>query len=213
MTLKVIKGACTLCEKEYTRSGMGKHLASCLTKQPAKPIMDDERLSLHLQVTTRYPSDYWLHLHTDERATFKTLDTFLRKLWLECCGHMSQFFVGRQIIGMHGRLVTSLRTGYEIDYDYDMGDTTQLRVKVLGAYQGLAPGGKAISILARNHPPEIPCDDCEKRPAVCICPECNWEGDGWLCRKCETQHSCGDEVDYLPIPNSPRAGVCGYTGA
>lgn len=213
MTPKATRGACTLCEKEYTRSGMGKHLTSCLTKQPLKSIMDDERVSLHLQVTTRYPSDYWLHLQVDERATFKTLDTFLRKLWLECCGHMSQFFVGRQIIGMHGRLVTSLRTGYEIDYDYDMGDTTQLRVKVLGAYQGLASSGKSITILARNHTPEIPCDDCEKHPAVSICPECNWEGEGWLCRKCATRHSCGDEVGYLPIPNSPRAGVCGYTGA
>lgn len=212
MTLKATKGACTLCEKEYTRSGMGKHLASCLTKQPAESIMDDERVSLHLLVTTRYPSDYWLHLLVDERATFKTLDTFLRKLWLECCGHMSQFFVGRQIIGMHGRLVTSLRTGYEIDYDYDMGDTTQLRIKVLGAYQGLASSGKSITILARNHTPEIPCDDCEKHPAVSICPECNWEGEGWLCRKCATKHSCGDDAGYLPIPNSPRAGVCGYTG-
>jgi len=212
MKLKATKGACTLCEKEYTRSGMGKHLASCLTKQPAESIMDDERVSLHLQVITRYPSDYWLHLQVDERATFKTLDTFLRKLWLECCGHMSQFFVGRQIIGMHGRLVTSLGTGYEIDYDYDMGDTTQLRIKVLGAYHGLAPGGKAITILARNHPPEIPCDACDRHPAVSICPECNWEGEGWLCRKCATRHSCGDQVDYLPIPNSPRAGVCGYTG-
>jgi hypothetical protein len=64
-----------------------------------------------LQVATRYPSGYWLHLHADERATFKTLDTFLRKLWLECCGHMSEFFIGRQTIGMQRRLTTSLHTG------------------------------------------------------------------------------------------------------
>ncbi|MBE0501862.1 MAG: hypothetical protein IBX47_10505 [Desulfuromonadales bacterium] len=108
----------------------------------------------------------------------------MRKLWLECYGHMSQFFVGQQTIGMHGQLVTSLSTGYEIDYDYDMGDTTQLRIKVLGKYQGLAPGGKEITILARNQPPEISCDDCEKHPAVCICLECNSEGEGWLCQKC-----------------------------
>ena len=213
MTNKTTKGACSLCGKEYTRSGMGKHLASCLTKQLAETIMDDERFSLHLQVTTRYPSGYWLHLHVDQRATFKTLDTFLRKLWLECCGHMSEFFVGRQTIGMQGLLAASLRSGDEIDYDYDMGDTTQLRIKVLGAYQGLPMTEKKIAIMARNHPPEIPCDVCERHPAVCICPECNWEGEGWLCQKCAKKHSCGDEVDSLPIPNSPRAGVCGYTGA
>jgi hypothetical protein len=213
MTNKSTKGACNLCGKEYTRSGMGKHLASCLTKRNDESIEGDQRFRLHLLVMTRYPSDYWLHLQVDDRATFKTLDTFLRKLWLECCGHMSQFFVGRQTIGMPGQLATSLRSGDEIDYDYDMGDTTQLRIKVLGAYQGLPMTEKKIAILARNHPPEIPCDDCERRPAVSICFECSWEGEGWLCQKCAKKHSCGDEVDYLPIPNSPRAGVCGYTGA
>jgi hypothetical protein len=213
MRQKATKGACTLCGKEYSRSGMGKHLVSCLRQQPAESIEEDQRISLHLQVMTRYPSGYWLHLQVDERATFKTLDTFLRNLWLECCGHMSRFFVGQQTIGMQGRLAASLRSDDEIDYDYDMGETTELRIKVLGKYQGLAPSGKSIVILARNHPPEIPCDVCEQHPAVRICPECNWEGDGWLCQKCATDHSCGDEADYLPIPNSPRAGVCGYTGA
>lgn len=212
MTNKTIKGACNLCGKEYTRSGMGKHLASCLTKRNDESIEDDQHFSLHLLVMTRYPSDYWLHLQVDDRATFKTLDSFLRKLWLECCGHMSQFFVGQQIIGMQGRLARSLRSGDEIDYDYDMGDTTQLRIKVLGEYQDLTTTGKSIAILARNHPPEIPCDICERHPAVSICPECSWEGEGWLCQKCAKNHSCGDEVDYLPIPNSPRAGVCDYIG-
>jgi hypothetical protein len=73
-------------------------------------------------------------LYVDERATFKTLDTFLRNLWLECCGHMSRFFVGQQTIGMQGRLAASLRSDDEIDYDYDMGETTELRIKVLGKY-------------------------------------------------------------------------------
>jgi hypothetical protein len=212
MTNKTIKGACTLCGKEYTRSGMGKHLASCLAKRQEEAF-DEDCFSLHLLVTTRYPSDYWLHLQVDERATFKMLDTFLRKLWLECCGHMSQFFVGRQTIGMQGRLVSMLAPGVEFDYDYDMGDTTALRLKVLGTYEGLPTAKTTIAILARNHPPEILCGACERRPAVTICCECNWEGEGWLCQKCATKHSCGDDAGYLPIPNSPRAGVCGYTGA
>ncbi len=212
MNPKATKGACNLCDKKYTRSGMGKHLATCLTKHPAEPSKDDQRVSLHLQVMTRYPSGYWLHLLVDERVTFKMLDTFLRKLWLECCGHMSQFFIGRQTIGMKERLAISLRAGDEFDYDYDMGDTTELRIKVLGKYQKLAPSKESITILARNHPPEIPCDVCEQRPAVFICPECSWEDEGWLCQECATKHSCGDDAGYLQIPNSPRAGVCGYTG-
>lgn len=60
---------------------MVKHLASCLMKQLADSIVDDdERFSLLLQVTTRYPSYYWLHWLMDEQAIFKTLDTFLASL-------------------------------------------------------------------------------------------------------------------------------------
>lgn len=44
--------------KEYTRTGMSKNLASCLRKQPAESIEDDQHFSLHLLVLTCYPSDY-----------------------------------------------------------------------------------------------------------------------------------------------------------
>jgi hypothetical protein len=150
-----------------------------------------------------------LPLQVNERATFKTLDRFLRDIWLECCGHMSQFCVGRQTIGLQSRLAGSLNSGDDMNYDCDMDDTTELRIKVLDEYQGLTSSAKSITILARIQPLEIPCD---QRPAVYICPECNGEGEGWPCRKCATQHSCGDQVDCLPIPNPPRAGVCGYAG-
>lgn len=212
MTRKATKGVCSVCGKEYTRSGMGKHLVNCLTKQPAESIKGGQRSSLLLRVTGRYASDYWLHLWVDDRATFDTLDLFLRNIWLECCGHMSHFYVGRQSINMQACLSRSLRTGDEIDYDYDMGDTTGLRIKVLGGYQGLPASGEPITLLARNQPPEIRCDDCEQQPAVGICTGCYWEGDGWLCQQCATGHSCEDEASFLPIPNSPRAGVCAYFG-
>lgn len=70
---------------------------------------------------------------------------------------------------------------------------------------------KPIQILARNEAPEIFCEECGKFPAVQICMDCRWEGPGWLCQTCAEDHECGEEM-MLPVVNSPRSGVCGYTG-
>ncbi len=114
MKLKATKGACSLCGKEYTRASMGKHLASCLMNKIDATSAEDTSC-FHLLVTTRFPSGYWLHLQADARATLKTLDGFLRKVWLECCGHMSCYFVGEQTIGMSRRLESILESGMEIN--------------------------------------------------------------------------------------------------
>ncbi len=38
------------------------------------------------------------------------------------------------------------------------------------------------------------------------------QGDaGWLCDSCAEDHKCGEDM-LLPVVNSPRTGVCGYTG-
>lgn len=211
MRPKATRGACAHCGKEYTRAGMAKHLAQCLVDR-LRSAKGESRPCFHLQITALNSSAYWLHLQVDANASFKTLDGFLRDIWLECCGHMSMFRAGRQQIGMGRKLGSLLQPGMEIEYDYDMGATTTLRITVLAEYPGLVAGKKPVEILARNRPPEIACDECGENPAVWICPECNWEGGGWLCKSCAADHECGDEEYFLPVANSPRAGVCGYTG-
>jgi hypothetical protein len=125
---------------------------------------------------------------------------------------MSMFRVDRHGIGMGRKLATFFQPGMKLDYDYDMGDTTSLRITVLGGNPGLVTKKKPVEILARNVPPAIVCDECGKNPSAWICPECNWEGEGWLCRSCASEHACGDEEFFLPVVNSPRTGVCAYTG-
>jgi hypothetical protein len=61
-----------------------------------------------------------------------------------------------------------------------------------------------------NEPPSIPCMSCGKIAAQ-VCTECLWSGEGWLCDECAAEHECGEEM-LLPVVNSPRVGVCGYTG-
>ncbi|OGQ96609.1 MAG: hypothetical protein A2521_08115 [Deltaproteobacteria bacterium RIFOXYD12_FULL_57_12] len=211
MAPKQVKGSCTLCGKECTRQGMTKHLEKCLhdrtgkTKAEAAPCF-------HLLVTARNSSAYWLHLMVAASASLKALDGFLRQTWLECCGHMSAFRSNRREVGMSRKLAATLEPGMVLDYEYDFGDTTALQIKVLGQYAAPVAPRKPVEILARNQNPHVPCDVCGKAAAVWICPTCQWEEQGWLCRACKETHSCGDEEYLLPVVNSPRAGVCGYTG-
>ena len=211
MRPKAIRGACAHCGKVYTRAGMAKHLARCLADRQQK-IQGQSSPCFHLQVKAKYSSAYWLHLQASADATLKNLDSFLRKTWLECCGHMSMFRVEHREIGMNRKLGSLLQPGMEIDYEYDMGSTTALHIVVLGQYPGWVAPKRPVEILARNHPPVIICAECGQQPSVWICLECSYDGEGWLCASCAAEHSCGDEDYFLPVVNSPRAGVCGYTG-
>ena len=44
-----------------------------------------------------------------------------------------------------------------------------------------------------------------------VCTECVFDDGGWLCETCAVKHECGEEM-LLPVVNSPRVGMCGYTG-
>jgi hypothetical protein len=48
----------------------------------------------HLRVQDANDSAFWLDLEVNSSATLSSLDKYLRAIWLECCGHMSQFSVG-----------------------------------------------------------------------------------------------------------------------
>lgn len=61
-----------------------------------------------------------------------SLDSFLRDLWLECCGHMSAFSIGQMRYsaqpmghgnqrGMDVRLAAILTEEAEFSYEYDFG--------------------------------------------------------------------------------------------
>lgn len=210
MAIHMTKGACVHCGKEYTRSGMAKHLAKCLIDR--QHLQGKTGPCFHLQITARFSPEYWLHLQVDANTTLKSLDSFLRKIWLECCGHMSLFHLDRQEIGMGGKMSSLLKSGMKIDYEYDMGDTTALQITVMGEYLGLLTPKKPVELLARNLAPMILCDECGNKPAVKICPECQYDDEGWLCKACAAKHECSGEGYFMPVVNSPRTGVCGYTG-
>lgn len=206
-------GICSLCNARHTKTGMTRHLKSCIPKNLHKQSEQNnwQQPFFHVLVTGHYAPDYWLHLKVNCEANLETLDQFLRDIWLECCGHMSAFRYKESELGMRRQLKDILELGMELLHEYDFGTTTVLLVKVLGRYEDPIDKNNPIQILSRNEAPEIPCDECGKTPAVEICMECQWEEGGWLCQSCAETHTCDEEM-YLPVVNSPRTGVCGYTG-
>ncbi len=77
------------------------------------------------------------------------------------------------------------RYGVGIKHVYDFGTSTELGVYFAGLTEG-------TTMKASN-----------------ICVECD-EG-GFCCVRHAKDHDCGEEM-LLPVVNSPRMGVCGYTG-
>lgn len=110
---------------------------------------------------------------------------------------------------MNVKIGSVLGPGMSFIHEYDFGTTTELALKVLSEREG-EPMNKSIQIMARNDPPLIVCSVCGKA-ATQVCAQCIYEGKGWLCDKCPSEHECGEEM-LLPVVNSPRVGMCGYTG-
>lgn len=225
---KKIKGKCKYCGKEYTMSYMKKHLSTCRVRQNQLAAETGSKRCgyFELAIYPKYNRNYWLFIEVRETATLKDVDSFLRDIWLECCGHLSAFdingtsyeimpakdtFWGEPAKGMNYKLKTVLEKGMTIGYEYDFGSTTELMITVVNYRIGYWKKEK-LTILSRNNPPILICDECGEKPAVAICAICAWEGTGLLCEDCIETHGCGDEM-LLDVCNSPRMGVCGYTGS
>lgn len=218
-------GTCTFCGGTVGKSAMTRHLTTCKLR-PSEPEKAPGRRRqpaqlYHLVVSSRYAPMYWLHLEAPANATLEDLDDFLRRTWLECCGHLSAFRVGGRSFSsgadeswgddedLNVKLGEVLEPGATLSYEYDFGTTTELVVKVVGLREGLT-SGREITLLAGNQPPAIPCEGCDGT-VTRVCCQCVYEGGGWLCKACARKHACGQDM-LLPVVNSPRVGMCGYTG-
>lgn len=155
------------------------------------------------------------------------LDDFLRREWLECCGHLSAFKIGKSTYlsqedcveepgeeDMDFTLSEVLSPGMKFSYEYDFGSTTELYLKVVSEFNAMQGRSRRPKLLARNDAPLFSCECCGKK-ASWVCAFCNEEGEGSekgrVCGECQKKHECGEEA-LLPIVNSPRTGTYGYTG-
>ena len=228
MTRQISKGMCYFCHREFSKANMGRHLESCEQRAAMQEEIRSRRetkkiRAFHLVVEGYCLPMYWMHLEVLAGTTLATLDRFLRDTWLECCGHLSAFTIGgvrysvdeaiyewdTRSKNMQVPLDQVLHPGQTCSYEYDFGSTTELTLKVISEREVPAKK-KEIEILARNTLTFVPCDMCGK-PATTNCTQCIYEDQGYLCDACAKDHECGEEM-LLPRVNSPRVGVCGYTG-
>jgi hypothetical protein len=203
-----------------TRTGLTKHLSSCVHRQEAIAASDAKRGSAqalyHLLVQDAWGGDFWLHLEMNGSAQLADLDHYLRAIWLECCGHLSEFLAGSR----RGREISSkLRADQvfasqrELTHIYDFGTSSETLIKCVSVRQGKPLTTHPIVLMARNNIPEVFCMECG-RAASLLCLECMYEHDesGMLCAQHAKTHPHDDYGEPIALVNSPRLGMCGYTG-
>lgn len=233
-------GVCELCKGQFSKGSMSRHLASCVAKHSTDSHGAKVRPMLHLAIEGRYLREHWIHIETAAESKFADLDSYLRDLWLECCGHMSAFRLPKpkpaaavtknfnlMLLEQAFRMFDNFEDEFEQEQQL-MGAKLGSRLKVGDAFDYDYDFGSTtelkLKVVAKRDGTlkpgkvrllarNLPPDircGCGK-PAVNVCTQCLWDRAGWLCKACSRKHKCGDEM-FLPVVNSPRVGVCGYVG-
>lgn len=218
-------GQCRLCARSFKKAGMQRHVRACRGRL-AGPGAGD---GLLLALEDRYLSSYWLVVEASPTVTWDHLDAFLRRIWVECCGHMSCFkHAGTTFAydvdgasewaedphSMAERIADTVAPSSRFSYQYDFGTTTELVGRALDVVPG-APTSPAVEVLARNEMPVHRCAACGQS-STRVCALCYQMTDErcWYCEACSEGHRCSDPDGeyFLPVVNSPRVGLCGYDG-
>ena len=219
---KQSQGKCVFCDQAMTKSGMSKHLKTCPQRQEAINTATNKKQAsqtdclYHLQIQAAGLPDFWLHIEMNGNASLKDLDRYLRAIWLECCGHLSQFSIGGwggEKIPMSRKVERVFEPGVELTHIYDFGTSSETIVKAVAIREGSSLTKHPIYLMARNNMPEAVCSECGE-PAGWLCMECLIENgdEATLCEKHAAKHPHEDYGKPIPLVNSPRLGMCGYDG-
>jgi hypothetical protein len=199
---------------------MAKHLSACPQRRAVFEQAEGKKAGAetihHLRVQDGYGGYFWLDLEMRGSARLEDLDQYLRAIWLECCGHLSQFSIGGwggEEIPMGQTIDKVFKPGVELTHIYDFGTESVSKVKSFETRKGKPTTPNPIALMARNLMPEVKCMEC-KKPAMWLCNECIIEErkSGLLCTEHADDHPCENYGDPLLLANSPRMGMCGYEG-
>ena len=184
-----VKIQCQHCDKKFGCRKIYEHYDECLAKLYKKK--SGYLISMHSHGITG--DLYHIYVIAGTKCKFLDIDKFLKDIWCECCGHMSEYHISKK---------TSLNKYGENDifiYEYDMGDTTTVYIEIKKILEGKSNNNK-IKLVHQNEKPKILCIKCK------INAKYYYMGDP-LCKK----HSdVSEEEPLAKISNSPRSGFCGY---
>lgn len=222
-------GICSLCGKRTTKAAMTRHLGQCVAEHEGISRGKATRL-LRLRIEDTYSPIFWMDVEIKANTTLEKLDEFLRRQWLECCGHLSAFeiegitynvlpdssespFPGGPVErNMKVKLEDMLDLGERFEHIYDFGTSTELKFRVADERQGRLPGREPLRLLSQNEAPVWQCEICGEA-AAWICTYCMYERQNpFYCEMHAEDHDCDEPEMLLPVVNSPRMGECGYEG-
>lgn len=227
VTKEVSRGTCHFCKGEFDKGKMTQHLKYCkqrMANLKAETSAGAEKLQTDLAdlppaeiearvtelMTARLQSESGAPLSPEEQSLVAMAARFLQP------GLLFELASGAfDEQDMDIELGKVLKVGRKFSHEYDFGSTTELTLRVVGEREGVVAEDEdgdplAVLVMARNEPPVIPCKVCGE-PATKIAPGYFYAADGAYCDACAKK---SDEYDdeMLPVVNSPRTGVCGYTG-
>ncbi len=207
------KGICAYCKNEIPKNSRSilAHYSKCKGRIIHKTYSHTKHMVLLIE--DKYNSGYWLVIVAKSILPMKKIDTFIKDIWVECCGHVSSFAKGSLKIGMNQKLNQVFKKENKIEYIYDYGSSTEISISLL--HEIGDEDEKDVQIIFRNKDMEFQCSYCDNK-AIVICRFCEFDKEkGFLCESCYEKDNCvkfeGREV-LLPIINSPRSGKCCYRG-
>jgi len=213
-----VQGICYYCNKELTERTIKRHMKNCseMKKVIEEKMKDTKgvRNQFIISLKDKYESNvYCIYVSIDANLQLQHLDRFIRDIWVECCGHLSAFYIDREIYNdnsdeqyeMNVYLKDVLDVNKKFEYQYDFGSTTHLILEVVDMIK-VPKEFSQIEIIARNNEEKYKCYKCNDEAKYF-----NWNTDEWVCETCSEgiDEEELEEVDYC---NSPRDGVCGYVG-
>ncbi|MGC1376915.1 MAG: hypothetical protein WA821_11850, partial [Anaerolineales bacterium] len=124
------RGNCAYCGETITKRSVPKHLAGCSKRQASLQAVESAKTPAetlwHLRIQDAYDKNFWFDLEMRGSSTLTQLDSYLRAIWLECCGHLSEYTIG----GWSGTKVGKARKadgvfqpGLVLRHYYDFGTT------------------------------------------------------------------------------------------
>lgn len=204
-------GTCLLCNEKVLHRTAKKHVLRCIELLQSTRNRSSRKGETFLVKVTA-GKHFWLYVDINAHNTLADLDDLLKKTWLEeCCDHLSCFVMSGTQCGdntMSQPVQSLFYDRLSFTYRYDFGNSTILQGEVVAVRPGELQ--QAPELVAQNtFPSGITCDYCQARPQhICsICGDC-------FCNHCldHCHNNCEGNDCLLPVVNSPRMGVCGYTG-
>jgi hypothetical protein len=213
------EGKCLFCGKMFAKAGISRHLATHL-QEVVKPEQQGQSFLVKVETAKRWgTTPYFLSLWIDGDAKMEELDKFLRRIWLDCCGHLSAFTdpeKKRKNSGMFDMLkelehlakgktdkkkpeddsgeVSMSRKAKDVLYkdrtlNYEYDFGSTTALSITVVEQYPVKAHSKIVLLSRNEPLPILCSVCGKAAATQICTTCMYDGEAEFCNKCASKHA------------------------